>query len=131
MTMKCSHTGAKNKDIRVVIPGFTDDDKKGPFFLMAGPCVVESEEVVMGTAARMVEITSRLGIPYIFKASYRKANRSRADSFTGIGDINALNLLAKVRREFGVPVVTDIHNPDEAAMAAEPWRTRRPLGSLE
>ncbi len=117
--MKCSHTGAKNKDIRVVIPGFTDDDKKGPFFLMAGPCVVESEEVVMGTAARMVEITSRLGIPYIFKASYRKANRSRADSFTGIGDINALNLLAKVRREFGVPVVTDIHNPDEAAMAAE------------
>lgn len=119
MTMKCSHTGAKNKDIRVVIPGFTDDDKKGPFFLMAGPCVVESEEVVMSTAARMVEITSRLGIPYIFKASYRKANRSRADSFTGIGDINALNLLAKVRREFGVPVVTDIHNPDEAAMAAE------------
>ncbi len=117
--MKCSHTGAKNKDIRVVIPGFTDDDKKGPFFLMAGPCVVESEEIVMGTAARMVEITSRLGIPYIFKASYRKANRSRADSFTGIGDINALNLLAKVRREFGVPVVTDIHNPDEAAMAAE------------
>lgn len=117
--MKCSHTGVKNKDIRVVIPGFTDDDKKGPFFLMAGPCVVESEEIVMGTAARMVEITSRLGIPYIFKASYRKANRSRADSFTGIGDINALNLLAKVRREFGVPVVTDIHNPDEAAMAAE------------
>lgn len=117
--MKCSHTGIKNKDIRVEIPGFTDDNKKGPFFLMAGPCVVESEEIVLGTAAKMVEITSRLGIPYIFKASYRKANRSRADSFTGIGDINALNLLAKVRREFGVPVVTDIHNPEEAAMAAE------------
>ena len=122
MTMKCSHTGSKNsvsKDIRVNIPGFTDDNKKGPFFLMAGPCVVESEEIVMGTAAKMVEITSRLGIPYIFKASYRKANRSRSDSFTGIGDINALNLLAKVRREFRVPVVTDIHNPEEAAMAAE------------
>lgn len=120
--MKCSHTGSKNsvsKDIRVNIPGFTDDNKKGPFFLMAGPCVVESEEIVMGTAAKMVEITSRLGIPYIFKASYRKANRSRSDSFTGIGDINALNLLAKVRREFRVPVVTDIHNPEEAAMAAE------------
>lgn len=119
MTMKYSHSGSKSKDIRVEIPGFTDDNKKGPFFLMAGPCVVESEEVVMGTAARMVEITARLGIPYIFKASYRKANRSRADSFTGIGDVQALNLLAKVRREFGVPVVTDIHNPEEAAMAAE------------
>ncbi|WP_298065026.1 3-deoxy-8-phosphooctulonate synthase [uncultured Rikenella sp.] len=119
MTMKCSHTGTKNKDIRVEIPGFTDDNKKGPFFLMAGPCVVENEDIVMSTAREMVEITSRLGIPYIFKASYRKANRSRGDSFTGIGDIRALNLLAKVRREFGVPVVTDIHNPEEAAMAAE------------
>lgn len=122
MTMKCNHSGSRDsagKDIRVEIPGFTDNHKKGPFFLMAGPCVVESEEIVMGTAQRMVEITARLGIPYIFKASYRKANRSRADSFTGIGDINALNLLAKVRREFGVPVVTDIHNPEEAAMAAE------------
>lgn len=119
MTMKYSHSGSKSKDIRVEIPGFTDDNKKGPFFLMAGPCVVENEEVVMSTAARMVEITSRLGIPYIFKASYRKANRSRADSFTGIGDVQALNLLAKVRREFGIPVVTDIHNPEEAAMAAE------------
>lgn len=119
MTMKYSHSGSKSKDIRVEIPGFTDDNKKGPFFLMAGPCVVENEEVVMSTAARMVEITARLGIPYIFKASYRKANRSRADSFTGIGDVQALNLLANVRREFGVPVVTDIHNPEEAAMAAE------------
>lgn len=122
MTMKCNHSGSRDsvdKDICVEIPGFTDNNKKGPFFLMAGPCVVESEEIVMGTARKMVEITSRLGIPYIFKASYRKANRSRSDSFTGIGDINALNLLAKVRKEFGVPVVTDIHNPEEAAMAAE------------
>ncbi len=129
MTMMYSHkTDDKNRmkqgDICVRIPGFTEDRgmqaaKRGMFFLLAGPCVVEGEEVVMGTAERMVEITSRLGIPYVFKASYRKANRSRADSFTGIGDVKALNLLAKVRREFGVPVVTDIHNPEEAAMAAE------------
>lgn len=119
MTMKYSQTTNDRGNIRVELPGFTDDNRKGPFFLLAGPCVVENEEVVLGTAARMVEITSRLGIPYIFKASYRKANRSRADSFTGIGDVQALNLLARVRREFGVPVVTDIHNPEEAAMAAE------------
>ena len=105
--------------IRVELPGFTDDNKKGPFFLLAGPCVVESEAIVMGTAERLAEMTARLGIPYIFKASYRKANRSRSDSFTGIGDERALQLLAKVRREFGVPIVTDIHAPEEAAMAAE------------
>lgn len=105
--------------IWVELPGFTDDNKKGPFFLLAGPCVVESEAIVMGTAERLAEMTARLGIPYIFKASYRKANRSRSDSFTGIGDERALQLLAKVRREFGVPIVTDIHAPEEAAMAAE------------
>ena len=95
-------------------------DFKGPnFFLMAGPCVVESEKLAMEVAERMVKITSRLGIPYIFKGSYRKANRSRSDSFTGIGDIQALSILAKVRNEFGVPTVTDIHNPDEAELAAQ------------
>lgn len=88
------------------------------FFLLAGPCVAESEQIVMSIAERMVEITSRLGIPYIFKASYRKANRSRSDSFTGIGDIEGLELLAKVRRTFGIPVVTDIHSAPEAEMAA-------------
>lgn len=120
MTMHCCRHKADEADIRVEIPGFTTEDKKrGMFFLMGGPCVVESEEIVMEIAGWMVEITSRLGIPYIFKASYRKANRSRSDSFTGIGDIRALELLAKVRREFRVPVVTDIHNPEEAAMAAE------------
>lgn len=93
--------------------------KGDKFFLMAGPCVVESEEIVMEIASKMVEITSKLGIPYIFKGSYRKANRSRLDSFMGIGDINALNILAKVREEFGIPVVTDIHNPEEAALAAQ------------
>lgn len=88
------------------------------FFLLAGPCVVENEGVVMQTAGRLKEITDRLGIPYVFKASYRKANRSRSDSFTGIGDGAALELLARVRRELGVPVVTDIHSPEEAAVAA-------------
>ncbi len=93
--------------------------KDGCFFLMAGPCVVEDEDSPLRIAETLVEITTRLGIPYLFKASYRKANRSRLDSFTGIGDAKALRVLGKVRERFGVPVVTDIHNPDEAAMAAE------------
>ncbi len=94
----------------------TDSDQ---FFLIAGPCVVESEAMLMEVAEAACRITERLRIPYFFKGSYRKANRSRLDSFSGIGDIKALELLAKVRTEFGVPVVTDIHNPEEAAMAAE------------
>ena len=89
------------------------------FFLMAGPCVVEGEAIIMATAEKVVDICSRLNIPLIFKSSYRKANRSRLYSFTGIGDEVALKILAKVRATFGVPVVTDIHAADEAAMAAE------------
>ncbi|MBL7717494.1 MAG: 3-deoxy-8-phosphooctulonate synthase [Flavipsychrobacter sp.] len=89
------------------------------FFLMAGPCVVESEEMVMGIAERVQQICRRLEIPYIFKASYRKANRTRLDSFTGIGDEQALQLLGKVKAAYGLPVVTDIHDAAEAAMAAE------------
>lgn len=88
-------------------------------FLMAGPCAIESEDMALRIAERIVEVTSRLGIPYIFKGSYRKANRSRIDSFTGIGDEKALRILGKVGREFGVPTVTDIHETHEAAMAAE------------
>lgn len=88
------------------------------FFLLAGPCVIEGEEMAMRIAEHVVKVTERLGIPYVFKGSYRKANRSRLDSFTGIGDENALKILAKVRETFGVPVVTDIHTADEAAMAA-------------
>lgn len=91
----------------------------GMFFVMAGPCVVENEEVMMRVAEKACAVTDTLKIPYIFKASYRKANRSRLDSFSGIGDEKALKLLAKVRSEFGVPTVTDIHNPEETAMAAE------------
>ena len=91
----------------------------GMFFVMAGPCVVENEEVMMRVAEKACAVTDTLKIPYIFKASYRKANRSRLDSFSGIGAEKALKLLAKVRSEVGVPTGTDIHNPEEAAMAAE------------
>lgn len=89
------------------------------FFLMAGPCVVEGEEVVMKTAESVIKTCEQLKIPYVFKSSYRKANRTRLDSFTGIGDEAALKILAKVKSNFGVPVVTDIHAANEAAMAAE------------
>jgi len=88
------------------------------FFLLAGPCVIEGEDMAMRIADHVVKVTDRLRIPYVFKGSYRKANRSRLDSFTGIGDEKALKILAKVRDTFGVPVVTDIHTADEAEMAA-------------
>ncbi|GHE32749.1 3-deoxy-8-phosphooctulonate synthase [Sphingobacterium griseoflavum] len=88
------------------------------FFLMAGPCAIEGEEIAMRIAERIVTLTDRLNIPYIFKGSYRKANRSRVDSFTGIGDEKALKILEKVGQTFGVPTVTDIHESHEAAMAA-------------
>lgn len=93
--------------------------KGSGFFLMAGPCVIEDETSPIRIAERLVEITAKLGVPFIFKASYRKANRSRLDSFTGIGDEKALRVLSKIREQFGVPVVTDIHAVEEAAMAAE------------
>lgn len=89
------------------------------FFLMAGPCVIEGEEIALRIAERIVSVTDKLQIPFIFKGSYRKANRSRLDSFTGIGDEKALRILAKVSREFGIPTVTDIHESHEAAIAAE------------
>lgn len=89
------------------------------FFLLAGPCVIEGEDMALRIAERVVKITDRLNIPYVFKGSYRKANRSRIDSFTGIGDEKALRILAKVKQTFGVPVVTDIHAAPEAEMAAE------------
>ncbi|PJJ76342.1 2-dehydro-3-deoxyphosphooctonate aldolase (KDO 8-P synthase) [Thermoflavifilum aggregans] len=89
------------------------------FFLIAGPCVVENEDLVMTVAGEVKRICQRLGIPYIFKSSYRKANRTKADSFTGIGDEKALRLLQKTGKEWQLPVLTDIHTPPEAAMAAE------------
>jgi 2-dehydro-3-deoxyphosphooctonate aldolase (KDO 8-P synthase) len=100
------------------IPGI-NFGTSGNFFLIAGPCVVESEEVVFETAGHLVKLSEKYHIPYIFKASYRKANRSKGDSFTGIGDIKALKMLADVRKRYSVPVITDIHNPEEAALAAE------------
>jgi len=93
--------------------------ESGNFFLMAGPCAIEGEEIALRIAERIVKISDKLQIPLIFKGSYRKANRSRLDSFTGIGDEKALKVLAKVNREFDVPTVTDIHESHEAAMAAE------------
>lgn len=89
------------------------------FFLLAGPCVIEGEDMALRIAERLAIATSKLDIPYVFKGSYRKANRSRLDSFTGIGDEKALKILARVREEFGIPVVTDIHTAEEARMAAE------------
>lgn len=89
------------------------------FFLLAGPCAIEGEEMAFEIAERIYQITSRLEIPWIFKGSYRKANRSRLDSFTGIGDEKALTILKKVGVKYQVPVVTDIHAAEEAAIAAQ------------
>lgn len=91
----------------------------GNFFLMAGPCVIEGEEMAFQIAEHIVALSDKYKIPYIFKGSYRKANRSKIDSFVGIGDDNALNILKKIGETFDIPVVTDIHTPEEAAMAAE------------
>lgn len=91
----------------------------GNFLLIAGPCVIESREVVFETAEELKKLSEKYRIPFVFKSSYRKANRSKAGSFSGIGDEKALKILAEVKSAFSVPVVTDIHNPDEAAMAAE------------
>lgn len=91
----------------------------GNFFLLAGPCVIEGESMALNIAEKVLGVASRLNIPYVFKGSYRKANRSRLDSFTGIGDEKALKILRKVRETLGIPVVTDIHTPSEAAMAAQ------------
>ena len=89
------------------------------FFLLAGPCVIEGEEMAMHIAERVVEITEKLQIPYVFKGSYRKANRSRLDSFTGIGDEKALKILKKIHDTFGISTVTDVHTAEETVMAAE------------
>lgn len=89
------------------------------FFLLAGPCVIEGEEMAMNIAEKIVTATSELNIPYVFKGSYRKANRSRIDSFTGIGDEKALKILRKVKETFNIPVVTDIHTNEEADLAAQ------------
>ena len=99
------------------LPGIKHTDGNS-FFLIAGPCAIEGEDMAMEIAERIGELTDRLGIPYIFKGSYRKANRSRVDSFSGIGDEKALEILARVNQRFGLPTTTDIHADEEAALAA-------------
>ncbi len=100
------------------IPNLNHLNEKN-FFLIAGPCVVESEEMTLQIAERLKKITGELKIPFIFKASYRKANRTRSDSFTGIGDETALKILKYIREKFSVPVLTDIHESNDAAVAAD------------
>ncbi len=102
-----------------MIMNFKDYSSYPNFFLLAGPCVIEGEKMAMEIAETIVKVTESLDIPYVFKGSYRKANRSRLDSFTGIGDLEALAILGKVKSTFGIPVVTDIHSPEEAQMAAD------------
>jgi 2-dehydro-3-deoxyphosphooctonate aldolase (KDO 8-P synthase) len=89
------------------------------FFLLAGPCAIEGEEMAMRIAETVLNITDKLKIPFIFKGSFKKANRSRIDSFTGIGDEKALKILAAVGKEFDIPTVTDIHDEKDAAKAAQ------------
>ena len=93
--------------------------RSGNFFLIAGPCVIEEEIMAMEIAEKILSVTNKLEIPFIFKGSYRKANRSRLDSFTGIGDMEALEILKKVGERYNIPTVTDIHTADEAAIAAQ------------
>ena len=101
---------AKIKNIR--------HQRSGNFFLIAGPCAIEGEEMAMEIAKKILDITDKLEIPFIFKGSYRKANRSRLDSFTSIGDKKALEILKKVGKRFNIPTVTDIHSAEEASIAA-------------
>ncbi|WP_068597523.1 3-deoxy-8-phosphooctulonate synthase [Vaginella massiliensis] len=100
------------------LPKIKNQDSRN-FFLIAGPCAIESEEMALQIADKVVNITSKLNIPYIFKGSFKKANRSRIDSFTGIGDEKALEIIRKVGETFDIPTTTDIHEPWHAEMAAE------------
>ena len=93
--------------------------RSGNFFLIAGPCVIESEEIAMEIAEKTLHTCNKLEIPFIFKGSYQKANRSRLDSFTGIGDVEALSILKKVGEKFNIPTLTDIHSVEEADIASQ------------
>ena len=102
----------------MTIPKLKHTDS-GNFFLLCGPCAIEGEDMALRIAEKVVSITDKLQIPYVFKGSFKKANRSRIDSFTGIGNEKALNILKKVSETFDIPTVTDIHETSDAAMAAE------------
>ena len=106
------------QSIDTTIPGIKNADSSN-LFLLAGPCVIEGETMALSIAEKIVGLSEKYKIPYVFKGSYRKANRSRLDSFTGIGDQKALKILRKVRETFHIPVVTDIHETHEAELAAE------------
>mgnify|MGYP001212959627 FL=1 len=95
------------------------DISKDKFLLIAGPCVIESEEIAFNIADKLINITSKLNLPLIFKGSYKKANRTKLDSFSGIGDIKALDILNKIGQQFKIPVITDIHEKSEAQVASE------------
>ena len=112
-----SHISNLISQIMISIDKLKHTDRNN-FFLMAGPCAIESEDMALRIAERIATITDKLSIPFIFKGSYRKANRSKGSSFTGIGDEKALKILEKVGKMFDVPTVTDIHESKEAAMAA-------------
>lgn len=101
-----------------LIPKIKHTDSNN-FFLLCGPCAIEGEEMALRIAESVVEITDKLKIPYVFKGSFKKANRSRIDSFTGIGDEKALKILRKVSETFDIPTITDIHEASDADMAAE------------
>lgn len=106
-----------NEKLKSCFPAWMNTEST-MFFLIAGPCVVESRDLLFTVADTIATISSKFNIPYIFKSSYRKANRSSKDSFTGIGDEKALEYLAQIKEHFGIPVLTDIHSEPEAALAA-------------
>ncbi len=102
-----------------MLPQILNSSANSNFFLLAGPCVIENEKMPFEIAERISKICKRLDIPFVFKASYRKANRSKLGSFTGIGDDEGLKILSNIRKQFDIPVVTDIHSAEEAQKAAK------------
>jgi 2-dehydro-3-deoxyphosphooctonate aldolase (KDO 8-P synthase) len=114
---------AKSLNLRLLFPMTMQipklqHDASNSFFLIAGPCAIEGREMALQIAGQVKDITDRLQIPYIFKGSFRKANRTKLDSFTGIGDEQALEILQEVGETYGIPTITDIHESDDAALAA-------------
>jgi len=108
----------KNRSAKTVLPSVRYGDENG-FVLIAGPCVVESRDMAFEIAETICSLSEKYRLPFVFKASYRKANRSRIDSFTGIGDEKALLILKEIGEQFSIPVITDVHSEEEARMAAE------------
>ncbi len=108
----------KNKSAKTVLPSVKYGDENG-FVLIAGPCVVEGRDMAFEIAETICALSEKYRLPFVFKASYRKANRSRIDSFTGIGDEKALLILKEIGEQFSIPVITDVHSEEEARMAAE------------